>query len=240
MAACSEFLHREGKGQLVQDLWVLAMTGGKKNGYFVELGSSDGVELNNTYVLEKEFGWNGICVEANPRTFELLKANRSNILINRAVWNKSGEKTKFILAGVLGSMIDVAFNDGHSERRRQRMASSGTVIVETISAHDLLVQNEAPGMIDYLSLDIEGAELTVFQNIDLKRWKFALATIEHNSNSKARAAIMAALGPLGYKRRQIHYDDWYYNPDLLRTYDGMAGVDFDEITEAFAEKLQAP
>ena len=48
------------KSQLKQDIFVLLETGFKRNGFFVEFGATNGIDLSNTYLLEKRFGWNGI------------------------------------------------------------------------------------------------------------------------------------------------------------------------------------
>ena len=37
----------------------------KKNGFFIEAGAGDGINISNTYVLEKQYNWNGLCVEPN-------------------------------------------------------------------------------------------------------------------------------------------------------------------------------
>ena len=50
-------------GQVAQDLFVIHMLKKKKNGYFIEIGSNDPINCNNTYKLEKEYGWRGIMVE---------------------------------------------------------------------------------------------------------------------------------------------------------------------------------
>ena len=51
------------QGQAQQDKFVVHMTQKKKNGYFLEIGSNDPVAINNTYVLEKEYGWKGIMID---------------------------------------------------------------------------------------------------------------------------------------------------------------------------------
>jgi hypothetical protein len=52
--------------QCAQDLFVLAALNKKRDGTFVEIGSNDAVTINNTYVLESEFGWRGVMVEYDP------------------------------------------------------------------------------------------------------------------------------------------------------------------------------
>jgi len=61
--------------QLNQDLWVLDTLKHKRNGIFVDVGAFDGINLSNTYLLEKEHGWNGICIEANSESFKKLKSS---------------------------------------------------------------------------------------------------------------------------------------------------------------------
>ena len=58
--------------QLQQDIEVLKYYDYKHNGYFVEIGASDGIELSNTYLLETEYNWKGICVEPIPERYDLL------------------------------------------------------------------------------------------------------------------------------------------------------------------------
>ena len=41
------------KSQIGQDRWVHSVVGDKQNGFFIELGASDGDYLSNTYFFEK-------------------------------------------------------------------------------------------------------------------------------------------------------------------------------------------
>lgn len=55
------------KSQAGQDLFVICLTHGKQQGRWLELGADGPVEDNNTYVLEKHFGWSGDSIELlNP------------------------------------------------------------------------------------------------------------------------------------------------------------------------------
>lgn len=48
--------------QAYQDLFVLSALNGKRNGFFLEIGAGDPMEISNTLLLE-EFGWIGISVD---------------------------------------------------------------------------------------------------------------------------------------------------------------------------------
>ena len=74
-----------------QDKWVVEFLKFKKNGYFVDLGAYDGIQTSNTYYMETNLGWEGICVEANPRVYQSLIKNRKSKNINVALNNYVGE-----------------------------------------------------------------------------------------------------------------------------------------------------
>lgn len=64
-------------GQAAQDMFVLGVLDGKRNGTFLEIGSYDPIEINNTYILEKEFDWNGYMVEFDPQWEASYKKERN-------------------------------------------------------------------------------------------------------------------------------------------------------------------
>ena len=55
--------------QACQDKFIVNVLKGKRDGFFLEIGSNDPIVINNTYTLEKNYGWKGIMVEFSP-TFE--------------------------------------------------------------------------------------------------------------------------------------------------------------------------
>ncbi len=220
-------------GQLHQDLWVIAMTGGKRGGTFLELGASNGVNLNNTVMLEREYGWTGVCVEANPKSFAQLTAARTAHCIERAVWRTSGDKVQFIAHGVLGAIVDVAFNDMHASARQAHADTDGTIEVETISVPDLMAISGLPPTFDYLSLDVEGAELDVIQAFDFTQHRFALASIEHNAHA-SRDLIWELLKPHGYQKARVRWEDWFWNPDAFAQLNDVGTAAAADIFSGFA------
>lgn len=67
--------------QAYQDMFVLSMLNGKKNGTFLEIGAWNPIFLNNSFLLEKEFGWNGISIDIEPGVEQQHKNSRNNTFI---------------------------------------------------------------------------------------------------------------------------------------------------------------
>ena len=79
------------KAQLHQDIFVLAEHDFKSAGYFVEFGATNGHDLSNTYLLETQFGWQGIVAEPAKSWHEALKKNR-NVILKRTVCGGKQER----------------------------------------------------------------------------------------------------------------------------------------------------
>lgn len=64
-----------------QDMFVLSILDGKRNGTFVEIGSGHPELFNNTLLLEKEFGWKGISLDNSERMCHIFSRNRSSAVV---------------------------------------------------------------------------------------------------------------------------------------------------------------
>jgi len=64
--------------QSFQDMFVLTMLNGKSNGTYVEIGSYEPTYGNNTYILEKIFGWKGISFDIDLNKVNLFNSQRIN------------------------------------------------------------------------------------------------------------------------------------------------------------------
>jgi hypothetical protein len=62
-------------------MFVLSCFDGKLNGSYLEIGSGDPLIHNNTALLEKEFGWQGISIDSNAALCYKFKEERSNTVI---------------------------------------------------------------------------------------------------------------------------------------------------------------
>ena len=64
-----------------QDMFVLSILDGQKNGTFVEIGSGHPELFNNTLLLEKEFGWKGISLDNSERMCHIFSRSRNSSLV---------------------------------------------------------------------------------------------------------------------------------------------------------------
>jgi len=72
-------LAREHRSQAGQDLFVIAMTQGRRSGTWLEIGCCTPDYHNNTWILEKHLDWSGISIDISaegfgvPSTWELFR-----------------------------------------------------------------------------------------------------------------------------------------------------------------------
>lgn len=203
-------LLNKSKSQLRQDLFVISETKYKKNGFFVEFGATDGIDMSNTYMLEAEFSWTGILAEPARVWKKQLELNRPNVSIETlCVWKDSNSLLIFneTDAPALSTVDSFSDLDGHRKAR----ATGKKYEVNSISLEDLLIKHGAPKYIDYLSIDIEGSEFEVIKAFNFDDYTIKIITIEHNYTPQ-RELIYSLLTSSGYKRKYENisaFDDWY-------------------------------
>jgi len=69
----------ENFSQIYQDMFVLSMNNGKKNGTYFEVGSAHYSINNNTFLLETQFDWQGISIDINQQSIMSFNNNRKNV-----------------------------------------------------------------------------------------------------------------------------------------------------------------
>ena len=77
--------------QAGQDLFVLSALNGKRGGVFLDLGCNQPILMNNTYLLESVFGWNGLAVDLEESFFDLFVFRKCATLASDAtklVWDE--------------------------------------------------------------------------------------------------------------------------------------------------------
>jgi FkbM family methyltransferase len=206
LAFC-ELFQNLTNSQCLQDLFALYCHG-PGPGFFLEFGLANGSQLSNTLLLEL-MGWKGLGGEPNPLLRKEAEARRSIPVVAEALYSRTGDTLQFACNGLYGGLDETA-------ERRITDARSGfteTIDVPTITLGDLLQRQRAPKVIDYFSLDVEGAETMVLSNLPLESYTFRCFTVEHNF-SPERPRIRRLMERQGFRRvfkELSSHDDWYVN-----------------------------
>ena len=206
-------LSKVSQSQIGQDIFAISLLKGKRYGYFVEFGATNGLKLSNTYMLEQKYGWQGILVEPGRSWHNELTLNRKCHIDFRCVSNESNKIVKFLesTSPEFSTTRGLQNSGGHN---REIVKSYD---VETISLNDLLEFYKAPTQLDFLSIDTEGSELEILKSFNFSKYKSAVIVCEHNFTSE-REEIFKLLSSHGYKRVWSNYtqfDDWYVMPSLI-------------------------
>lgn len=192
----------EHRTQLNQDLFGL-LHNRFRPGYFLEIGANDGFTLSNTIYLEQHFGWKGLLVEANPEYRESLARRQADVML-AAVVEKEGHYT-FRSAGLFGGLADT-LDPAHAGRTQQ----SRTIEVWGTTLRRILEEKQAPRTIDFVSIDVEGAEVPIVEQLcGLADFRFGSGCIEHNGRDEDYRRIASLLEGAGYRiawPRQTQHD----------------------------------
>lgn len=198
----------------------------KKQGFFVELGANDGLQQSNTLKLEREFVWSGILIEPSPKSYShLLKNRKGNKIINAAcVPFEFSPKTIRLFEGGLMSTTSLSgeeipnYGAWPSSLIKSMKQNEVTPTFESpaMTLESILALTHAPARIDFLSLDVEGAELQVLSGLDHQRYRFNFILIESRNLEKTINCLSSwnygFIGPAS--KNDLLFKDNLYRHDL--------------------------
>jgi len=175
--------------QVHQDQVIVDLLG--SSGYFIDLAANDAVEFSNTLALERDHGWKGLCIEPNPAYWYGLAANRRQChIVGALVGGAQSQQVPVKFRGVFGGIVG-KLDDKLANRKREPQAPEQTRY--TAPFRELLQKFDVPHTIDYLSLDVEGAELLIMQEFPFDSYLVKVMTVE-----RPGAELKALLQSKGY------------------------------------------
>jgi len=142
-------------------------------GFYVEIGAYDGKSKNSTLSLEKS-GWEGICIEAHPERFKLLNSKRKCKCLNIAIFNKNGYVDFAIMPEKKKGWDGIIETLG--KEAKKYLSDCKIIKVPSKTWNNL----NLPINIDYLQIDVEGAELEILKQIDFQEYNISYICIEDN------------------------------------------------------------
>lgn len=186
-------------------------------GVYVDIGAHDGVSISNTKLFD-DMGWNGLCIEANPNLYQELCKNRPNAVnLNVAVYDRAGTIPFRINEGFTNMLsgIEEAYHPIHRNRIEEEIRVNGGSYhiqnVPCLTLDEILYKNKLD-QVDFLSIDVEGAELAILKGINFERTLIYVILIEDNYQMEKEYDNI--LLPHGYKKypARAGIDIMYYLP----------------------------
>jgi len=152
----------------------------QSGGFFVDLAANDATNYSNTYhILEKKMGWKGLCIEPNPTYWSRLVQRKGCTVVAAAIGEKLGEEVQFVMheseRQASGGLVDGDRFDNKASKPKTHIRPT-RMFTTTLS--DVLGRFQAPTTIDYLSLDVEGAEYFVMQYFPFQQYTIHFLTVE--------------------------------------------------------------
>lgn len=71
----------KSNGQALQDMFVLSILNGKKNGTYLEIGAQEPFFQNNTAILETDYDWKGVSIEIREDLCKMFAEQRKNTIL---------------------------------------------------------------------------------------------------------------------------------------------------------------
>lgn len=194
-----EFYFMKYFSQDKQDYIIDSIFNKKDKGFFIDIGAHDGVTFSNTYFLEKERKWKGICIEPIPEVYTILQRNRNCIMVNGAI-STIENKMKFIrgkgYVEMLSGLVDF-YDERHIQRVERDIKKYGgsyeIIEVKCYNLNNLLIKYDVKD-VDYCNIDVEGAELEILRSINFRKCNFKAFSIECNYSNNEVKEFMKSKG----------------------------------------------
>ncbi len=212
--------------QFGEDRRLLHIFGAQPCGVCAEIGAYDGVIGSATLVFEQR-GWRTILVEPIPELAAQARANRTGLLFAAAAGPENGTAT---IWSASGDAAISAVNPGDHQKKLYALRDELVVPQYTL---DYMLAEAAIETLDFITIDVEGYELSVLQGFDLARWQPRILILEDNSRGLDRE-VPAHLARFGYVCfAHTGVNDWY-----ARTTDRMLATPFACLRQSLRKGVQ--
>jgi FkbM family methyltransferase len=180
----------------------------RHKGFFLDVGCAWPIRANNTYYLEDQLEWSGIAIDALPEYAAAWQKKRPHSrFFNLLVTDHGGTVETFYRAKESTGVSSVRPENKKGDFNWEEIKVPTTTLTS-------LLDKEGVKKVDFLSMDIEGAEPLALAGFDVDRFRPELACVE--AKAATREKIVAYFLAHGYEQleRYLKYDktNFYFTP----------------------------
>lgn len=185
MAEPQHFYGQQGEDKILYELFK-----DQAEGFYVDVGASDGITFSNTYVFEK-MGWDGVCIEPHPEEFVRLRLNRPNSLCLHAM---AGEKIGY------GWLLP-----GNGGTNRRVVDADPMTVPVAIATLNFVLELLGRSQVDFVSVDAEFTDEKVIEGFNLDLYRPRVVVVEQDN-----AYIDHRFAQAGYLKARRHYFNSFF------------------------------
>ena len=139
-------------------------------GFYVDVGAYHPIDLSNTFALSCQ-GWRGINIDAVEDSITAFQAIRKrDISLRYAVRNYDGDTEFFLGKNSSGeSSLSADWGSGHQKSIQIPCRTLNTILEEHLPPET---------QIDFMSIDVEGAENEIFEGFNIEQYKPTILALE--------------------------------------------------------------
>ena len=189
------FIKKKSYAMDNEDIAVLNYFKEKKNGFYVDVGCYHPIHRNNTYLLHKQ-DWNGVNIDTSEFSIDLFNHMRPKDLnYNYAISNRN-EIIKLFYQKELSQLST-------TERDQAETVFQGNIKEKEIQAFtldEILNRNKYKNIkIDFLDIDVEGADLKVLEGLSFDKFKPELVCVEIHAKEIKQSDIYKFMANKNYE-----------------------------------------
>ena len=151
------------------------------NGFYIDIGAHHPINHSNTAYFYN-LGWRGINIEASPGAFTAFERERPrDINLNYAVSSTDGEIDFHLFGNKDSESFGQAstINSAHREYiEAEQRVNANTITVKSMRLDTILDQHCGNRDIDFMDIDVEGAELDVLESNSFSKYRPLVIAIE--------------------------------------------------------------
>tara|TARA_B100000242_G_scaffold285691_1_gene250434 strand:- start:257 stop:847 length:591 start_codon:yes stop_codon:yes gene_type:complete len=179
-----------------EDLIIADLTKNINNGFYVDAGCYHPLHLNNTYLLYKR-KWNGINIDISEFSIKLFNFMRpDDVNINSAISDSENE-ISFYYQKKLSQLSTIKKNIS-TERMQGKIKEKK---IKSFTLNSVLKNSKFKDkQIDFLNIDVEGADFEALRSLDFKTYNPKIICIEIMEKNILNSKIFNFLKNLNYKK----------------------------------------
>ena len=179
-----------------EDLIIADLTKNINNGFYVDAGCYHPLHLNNTYLLYKR-KWNGINIDISEFSIKLFNFMRpDDVNINSAISDSENE-ISFYYQKKLSQLSTIKKNIS-TERMQGKIKEKK---IKSFTLNSVLKNSKFKDkQIDFLNIDVEGADFEALRSLDFKTYNPKIICIEIIEKNILNSKTFNFLKNLNYKK----------------------------------------